>query len=45
MEGSRTRFQKANRHSGGDQEPWITVKGFVTTVTKNDSVSRWKTKL
>jgi hypothetical protein len=47
IEGSRTRFQRTNRHSGGDQEqePWITVKGFVTIVTMNDSVSRWKTKL
>jgi hypothetical protein len=47
IEGSRTRFQRTNRHSGGDQEqgPWIIVKWFVTTVTMNDSVSRWKTKL
>ena len=35
--GSRTRFQRTNRHSGGDQErgPWITVKGLVATVTIN----------
>jgi len=47
MEGPRTRFQRTNQHSGGDQErgPWITVKGFVTTVTMNDLVSQCKTKI
>ena len=36
-----------NRYSGADQErePWITVKGLIDTVTMNDSVSPWKTKL
>ena len=38
--GSRTWFQRTNRHSGGDQEqgPWITVKGLVTTVTMMQSL-------
>ena len=33
--GSRTRFQRTNRHSGGDQEqgPWINVQGLVATDT------------
>ena len=37
--GSRTQFQRTNRHSGDDQEwgPWITVKGLVATVTTNQS--------
>ena len=45
--GSRTRFQRTNRHSGGDQERglWITVKGLVATVTTNQSLfSRRKTQ-
>ena len=40
--GSRTRFQRTNRHSGGDQErgPWITVKGLVVTIIMNQSKFR-----
>ena len=45
--GSSSDHKRTNRHSGDEQErgPWITVKGIVFTVTMNDSVSRWKTKL
>jgi len=40
QEGFETRFQRTNRHSGGDQErgPWITVKGLFATVTTNQSL-------
>jgi len=36
---------EGRNHNTGVLQPWITVKGFVTTVTMNDSISRWKTKL
>jgi len=41
-EGLRTRFQRINRHDGGDQErrPWITVKRICHH--SYDSVSRGK---
>ena len=45
--GSNSEHKKTNNHSGVEQErgPWIIVKGLIDTVTMNDSVSPWKTKL
>ena len=47
MKGSSSEHERTNQHSREEQEhgPWITVKGRIDTVTRNDSVSRWKTKL
>ena len=47
IKGSSSKHERTNRHSRVEQEqrPWITVKGLIDTVTMNDSVSPWKTKL